>query len=273
MLLAGNHADKGSSMARSATVAAKRPLIEIFDEAIDVVRQDAGEYGFVALVGAICACLAVLVPGLIGGPAGAAAVGPLLSLVALLSFGTGAALVSCAGDQLQPDAAGAFREALRRSPSLLRPWLLLMFALGVAGAGYSLGRAYLGPVPSGIVLLAPVAFAVWYAYPRSVAVTACIEQDLGGVRAERLSLAIAARAGGRLLIVWCALLAPTAAVLAISALGGLDAISGGFVALVFVATLPFAAAVLSPLFAEYASTVGDEARAAIAGTPAYRRGW
>jgi len=260
-------------MARSAAGARKRPLIEIFDEAIDVVRQDAGEYGFVALVGAICACLAVLVPGLIGGPGGAAAVGPLLALVALLSFATGAALVSCAGDQLQPDAAGAFREALRRSPSLVRPWLLLIFALGLAGAGYSLGREYLGPVPSSAVLLAPVAFAAWYAYPRSVAITACIEQELGGGRAERLSAAVAARAGARLLVVWCALVAPSGAVLAIGALGGLDAITGGFVAFVFVATLPFAAAVLSPFFAEYASHVGEEAREALAATPAYRRGW
>ena len=56
-----------------------RPLVEILEEALAILRQDASEYAFIGLVGAVAAGMAVLIPALIGGPIAMA-----LSLIAPL---------------------------------------------------------------------------------------------------------------------------------------------------------------------------------------------
>ena len=99
-----------------------RSLSETIEESITILRQDASEYAFIGLVGSFAACMAVLVPGIIGGPIAVALIAPLLLFVAVLTLATSAAALGVGSSQLQPDASRAFAAAGLRIVAILRPW-------------------------------------------------------------------------------------------------------------------------------------------------------
>src|SRR4051812_9078980 len=105
--------------ARRSTRASTRPFLDIFSEAVSMLRQDAAEYGYIAVVGTVAAGIVVLLPGIIGGPFALALIGPLLVLVAIGTIATSSAAFGCVSNHLQPDAASAFSTATRHPILLL----------------------------------------------------------------------------------------------------------------------------------------------------------
>lgn len=232
-----------------------RPLLEIIEEAIAILRQDASEYAFIGLVGAFAACMAVLVPGLIGGPIAIALIGPLLLFVAVLTLSTAAAALGVGSSQLQPDASRAFAAAGLRIIAILRPWLLLAIALGAASYAAGAFSSYLGPVPPEAVMLALALVSGAYALPRSLCATALFEHDVSAREALSASAALVRRAGRTVLLAWCVVLSPAITVALLGGVAGIDAATGAVIAVLFVGAMPAGAALMSQLFIDAASYI------------------
>ena len=88
-----------------------RSMPDLIEETIAILRQDASEYAFIGLVGAFAACMAVLVPGIIGGPIAIALIAPVLVVITSITLATSAAALGVGANQLQPDAGRAFGAA------------------------------------------------------------------------------------------------------------------------------------------------------------------
>jgi hypothetical protein len=230
-----------------------RPFADVLAEALAVLRQDAAEYAYIAVIGAVMASVVVLVPGIIGGPIALSLIGPLLALVAIGTFATCAAAFGCVSNHLQPDAAAAFAAMARRSVALLRPWLLLLAMLWVAGLGAAWGARYMGPVPP-VTLLLPIAAVAWlYVLPRSLCVPMVLGDDAPGRRVEAVSGAIVRALPRTFSLAWGAALVPALLVMPLGLAGGFDAVFGAVVAFIFVGTMPVAAALMSLLYFDAAS--------------------
>ena len=232
-----------------------RPLIEIIEEAVAILRQDASEYAFIGLVGAFAACMAVLVPGIIGGPIAIALIAPLLVIVAALTLATSAAALGVGSSQLQPDASRAFAAAGMRIVAILRPWLPLAIALGAASYAADRFSSRLGPVPPEAIILALALVSGAYALPRSLCATALFEHDVSAREALRASAALVRRAGRTVLLAWCVVLSPAISLALLGALAGIDAATGAVIAVLFVGAMPAGAALMSQLFIDAASYV------------------
>lgn len=232
-----------------------RSLPEIIEESIAILRQDASEYAFIGLVGAFAACMAVLVPGLIGGPIAVALIGPLLVIIAALTLATSAAALGVGANQLQPDASRAFAAAGLRIVAILRPWLPLAVALGAASYAADAYSSYLGPVPPEVIILGLALISGAYALPRSLCSTALFEHDLSAREALSASAALVRRATRTIAIAWGVVLAPAIVIALLGGLAGIDAATGAMIAVLFVGAMPVGAALMSQLFIDAASYV------------------
>jgi hypothetical protein len=249
-----------------------RPLLELIEEAIAILRQDASEYAFIGLVGAVAGCMAVLIPGIIGGPLAVALIAPLLVIVTALTLATSAAALGVGANQLQPDASRAFAEAMLRAVAVLRPWLPLAVALGVASYAADTFSSHLGPVPPEAIILALAALSAAYALPRSLCATALFEHDLSARDALSASAALVRRASGIIALAWLLVLAPAIVLTLLGAVAGIDATTGAIMALLFVGALPAGAALMSQIFIDAASYVeATPAAASGSATGAQRR--
>ena len=232
-----------------------RPLPEIIEESIAILRQDASEYAFIGLVGAFAACMAVLVPGIIGGPIAVALIGPLLVIIAALTLATSAAALGVGTNQLQPDASRAFATAGFRIIAILRPWLPLAVALGAASYAADRFMSYLGPVPPEAIILGLALISGAYALPRSLCATALFEHDLSARQALSASAALVRRATRSIVVAWTIVLAPAIIIALLGGLAGIDAATGAVIAVLFVGAMPVGAALMSQLFIDAASSI------------------
>lgn len=232
-----------------------RPLPEIIEEAIAILRQDASEYAFIGIVGAVAAGMAVLVPGLIGGPVALALIAPMLVAIAAITLAASAAALGVGTNQLQPDAGRAFAAAGARSIAILRPWLPLAVALGAASYAATAYSGYLGPVPPEAIILALALVSGAYALPRSLCSTALFEHDLSTRESLHASATLVRQAPGTIGVAWSIVLAPSIIVALLGALAGIDAATGAVIAVLFVAAMPAGAALMSQLFIDAASRV------------------
>lgn len=242
-------------MARTDAAVEARPLTEIVEEAAYVLRQDFSEYAYIGLIGAVLASMSVLVPGIIGDAPVLALIGPLVVIAAVLTFATSTAALCVGANQLQPDAAGAFRATLGRAPGVLFPWLPLAGGLTVAGYAGASFAGYLGPVPHVLIPIALVAACACYAFPRSMHAAAMFDQELPSRLADAASAAIVAANTRRVLAAWALAGAPAFVSSALGVVAGFDFVSGALVVFLFVAALPFAAATMSLIFFDIASRV------------------
>lgn len=232
-----------------------RPLTEIVEESVAILRQDASEYAFIGLVGAFAACMAVLVPGLIGGPIAVALIAPLLVVIAAFTLATSAAALGVGANQLQPDASRAFATAGLRIIAILRPWLPLAIALGAASYAADAFASYLGPVPMEAIMLGLALVAAAYALPRSLCATALLEHDLSAREALSASAALVRRTKRTITIAWSIVLAPAILIALLGGLAGIDAATGAVISVLFVGAMPAGAALMSQLFIDAASYV------------------
>lgn len=257
-----------------STRAHTRSTLELSSEAIAILRQDASEYAFIGLVGAFAACMAVLVPSIVGGPIALALIAPLLVLVAVLTLATSAAALGVEANQLQPDASRAFAAAGLRIIAILRPWLLLALALGAASYAAAAFFSYLGPVPPEGIILGLVLVSGAYALPRCLCATALFEHDLSAREALSASAALVRSATRTIVTAWCIVLAPAIIVASLSAVSGIDVAAGAVIAVFFVGALPAGAGIMSQIFIDAASRYEAPPAPSVRGTSAaaQRRG-
>ena len=248
-----------------------RPLPELFEEAVAILRQDASEYAFIGLVGAFAACMAVLAPALIGGPIAVAFIAPLLLFVAALTLATSAAALGVGSNQLQPDASRAFAAAGLRVIAILRPWAPLEVALGAASYAADAFSEYLGPVPPEGVMLGLVLIGGAYALPRSLCATALFEHDLSAREALSASAALVGSATRAVVTSWLIVLSPVIAVAVLGAATGIDAATGAVIAVLFVGAMPAGAALMSQIFIDAASHIDTAQPVPGKATTAHRR--
>ena len=232
-----------------------RPLVEILEEALAILRQDASEYAFIGLVGAVAAGMAVLIPALIGGPIALSLIAPLLVAIAATTLAASAAALGVGTNQLQPDAGRAFAAAGARSIAILRPWLPLVVVLGAASYAAAAFSDYLGPVPPEAVILLLALFSGAYTLPRSLCPTALFEHDLSARESLRASATLVRRAPLTIGSAWGIVLAPSIIVALLGALAGIDAATGAVIAVLFVGAMPAGAAMMSQLFIDAASRI------------------
>ena len=232
-----------------------RPLVEILEEAYAILRQDASEYALIGLVGAFAACMAVLVPALVGGPIALAFIAPALVIIAVATLAASAAAIGVGSNQLQPDAGRAFAAAGARSIAILRPWLPLVVVLGAASYAAAAFSDYLGPVPPEAILLALALVSLAYALPRSLCSTALFEHDLAARESLHASAVIARQAPRTIGIAWGIVLTPSIIVALLGGLAGIDAATGAIIAVLFVGAMPAGAALMSQLFIDAASRI------------------
>lgn len=230
-----------------------RPLLDVIADAMTILREDASEYAFIGLAGGASAGIAVLLLGIIGGPIATAAIGPLLLVIATGALATSSAAVGTGVNRLQPDASRAFGEAARRGVAVLRPWLPLAIALGAASYVAATFAKHMAPVPPGAVELAFAAISATYALPRSLCCTALFEYDLSVSEAVTASAAVERMMTRAVVTAWCVVLAPAILVLALSAISGIDIVTGAVAAMLFVGAMPAGAAIMSLLFREAAT--------------------
>jgi hypothetical protein len=234
-----------------------RPLAEIFEEAIETLRQELSEYSFIALVGAVLSALVVLFSGAINTSVSLSLIAPLVALSALLTLATSAAAFGCVNSHMQPDAGSAALAMLRRLPAILLPWLPLL--IGLWAASYALAafadvidRAR---VPDSVQVLGLAAAALWYAWPRSLSVVAAFDEDLPAPQAQALAAFVVREGGRRVWAMWLIVLAPAALMTALSLVVTLDIVTGALITWFLVGAMPLAAAMATLLFYDAASQI------------------
>lgn len=232
-----------------------RPLVEIIEESIAILRQDASEYAFIGLVGAVAAGMAVLVPALIREPIALSLIAPLLVVIAVTTLAASAAALGVGSNQLQPDAGRAFAAAGARSIAILRPWLPLAVVLGAASYAAAAFSDYLGPVPPEAIILALALVSGTYALPRSLCSTALFEDDLSARESLHASAMLVRRAPLTIGVAWGIVLVPSIIMALLGALAGMDAATGAVIAVLFVGAMPAGAALMSQLFIDAASGI------------------
>jgi hypothetical protein len=240
-----------------AIVHESRSLIEIFDEAIEVIRQDLTEYAFIALLGAAPACIFILLAAVVGGPVALSLTAPVIVFMALATLAASAAAFNCVTANLQPDAQGAYLAALRRAVPLLLPWLPLMIGLWAASYAAAAFSSEINEwyVPDVAVVAALVVACGFYIFPRSLCASLQFVDQMSSGQSQAASAIIVRAAPKRVWATWGVCAAPALLIFGLGMIGGWDAVLGAIMVLFFIATLPFAGAVFSLLFVDAASSI------------------
>jgi hypothetical protein len=243
-----------------------RPLAEVFEEAVETLRQELSEYSFIALVGSVVAGLAVLFCGVIYSSVSLSLIAPVVVLAGVLTLATCTAAYGCVNSHMQPDAGAAAVAMLRRLPSILLPWLPLIIGLWAASYALAAFADYVdrAHIPDAAQILGLIGFAAWYAYPRSLAIVAAFEDEMTTSQAQSLSMFIVRQCGGRMRAIWAIVLAPAALMMGLSLVVEVDTVTGALITCFFVGAMPLAAALMSLLFYDAASQIE------LAPTPAAR---
>ncbi len=227
-----------------------RTLASIFEDAVALLVQDASEYAFAGFLGGAAACFAAIIFRLIDSDASNSLIAPVAIIIAALTLSTSTAAMCRAAENLQPDAGRAFLSVLARAGAFLRPWLgiaIALFAATYAFEAFAGGMAAWARTASVAGLLVG---ATAVALPSSFQAVALVTQPGPSREAEATGSALAWRSGGPLAAAWTVVMAPAM----LAALGGLatgfGAAAAGVWALVFVASMPVAAAMMTLLFAQ-----------------------
>jgi len=225
-----------------------RTLAEVFDDTVAILRQDAGEYAFAALLGGAPACFGALVLRMIDSPVSVALIPPLVIFAAALTFAAASESFRRVSDNLAPDAAEAYMAVVLRAPLFLRPWFMLAAVLaGVTGVAAFFGD-YLNPLASAAVQLAALFFAWVYAQPRTFMILALLTQRCSFRQAEDGSAALVAAESGRVLWAWAIALGPALLLTLLALLAGFGTVSTALAALAAVGLMPVAAVIMSLMF-------------------------
>ncbi len=225
-----------------------RTFSAVLEDSVAIFAQDASEYAFVGLIGGAAAAILTLILGLIGNPVTAAMIPPVIVVLAVLTHATIAQAFRAVTENLEPESVRAFAGVSARAGLLLRPFVKLAAVLAGAAAASSVAAIW---APSVIVMAfnaVVLAGAAIYVLPRSFVIVALIMQGGSSSDAVAGSAALIARSPTKVLFgaIVCGAPSAVAAIIALSA--GFGLVSTAMLALVIVASMPFAAIVMSLLF-------------------------
>lgn len=225
-----------------------RTLSALVIEAIGVLRQDLSEYGFIGLVGAFTAGFTALLLRMIGGSVPVGLILPVIGVCAIGTMAASAAAVRRVEDNLDPDAARSFIDALVRSPFLLIPFTP---ALVLSGLALFLAAEFsdnIGRWGSTGLVVALLALALMNAFQRSTFVPALFGRGVSAREAASNARAIQRSAGAAIAMCWGIALFPAGLIALGGLLAGFGTFSTALTAFVFVGSMPFGAAMMTLLY-------------------------
>lgn len=225
-----------------------RTLASVFDDAVAILRQDAGEYSFIGLLGAAPACLLVLILHMIGNAVAAALIPPMVIVAAVLTLTTATEALRRVGESLEPDAGRAFAAVGLHAHEFLRPWVQLAVILGGAAFGMAILGNHVGSLTRLPINSLIVVFAAVLALPRSFVPVALLTQRATYAQADAGSRALVAQAPARVVYAWAIALAPALLFGLIALVAGFGTVSSAVAAFAFVGMMPVGAVIMSLLF-------------------------
>ena len=242
-----------------------RRLTRVLEDCLNIFSQDAGEYGFIGLIGGAVTCIVVLILGVIGGPVASLLL--VLAAVAgtVITLGTATEAYRRVADNLSPDSGQALVGVMMRLPWLLTPWLPLAGVGGLVAFALSGWGSQLPGTLSQAIAMVVLVGAVIYALQRSMAVPAVvIDRARPRDAAEGASLLFTqmpARVTGALALV----LSPAVIFGAIALSAGFGPVSTALAVFFLAGLSPLAAIVLAEMYDEAARSVAPADRAHHAG--------
>lgn len=232
---------------------AVRRWSEIFEEAVAVLRQDSSEFAVIALIGAVPAALAVLIPGTTGSALAISFSAPLVVICAVAAFAASTAAITVGANHLQPEAGRAYASLLTRPLAVFFPWLPLIIGLWAASYAAAAFVQYIDPVPTVAVVLLLAGVSAWYAFPRTLWAAMVFEHDVPPGHAQGASAALVRAEPRRFATTWLLVTVLPMLMALIALAGGFDAVLGAIMVLAFMFALPFAAAMSTLLLYDASS--------------------
>jgi hypothetical protein len=225
-----------------------RTLADVFVDALMLVRQDAGEYGFTALLGAGAGATAVVVLHSIGGPLAIALMAPAAFFAALMTYATACAAVRRVEENLEPDTFRAFSSVCARAQAIITPMFAPLGVTFVAVLAASLLDRWLGQSVASMLALVLIAGAAVLAFQRALFIPALFAHTANAWDASARANEAMRSAGPALAVLLGAALVPSG-LFALIALGaGFGAVTSAVVTIAFVLTMPVCAAISTLIF-------------------------
>jgi hypothetical protein len=225
-----------------------RTLADVFVDALMLVRQDAGEYGFTALLGAGAGAVLVVFLRAIGGPLAIALMAPAAFLAALMTYATACAAIRRVEENLEPDTFRAFASACQRAQVIVTPMFLPLGLTFVAVLAASILDRWLGEGVATMLALLLILVAAIPAFQRALFIPALFARTNDAIEAaERASQAMRS-AGPALAVLLGAALVP-AGLFGLIALGaGFGTVTAAIAAIAFILTMPLCAAISTLIY-------------------------
>lgn len=235
----------------------QRSFVDMIAAAVDVLRQDFGEFVFIGVIGGLLTTVAAMVLRFAGGDAGLALITPAVTLGALLTMAVTCSAVRRVEDNLEPDASAALGAMLVRLPFIvwpLAPALLLSALAALAGVGL---EEHIGTWPATGIALVLTAFAVVFLFRRSLYVPALFVRGTSSRHAWTRATAVVAAFPLMIGIGWLLALLPTILLGLLTMQTGFGPAGIAVTSFVFASSMPFAGALMSLLFAQADGATGS----------------
>lgn len=228
----------------------RRSFGDMILAAVGVLRQDAGEFLFIGVLGGLLTTAAALILRFTGGYAGLALITPAIVTGALLTMAATCSAVRRVEDNLEPDAGAALAATLVRTPFIvmpLAPALLLSGLAAFVGVGL---RPHIGSLFAITIALALSAFAAAFLFRRSLYVPALFARRTSSRHAWARAAAVVEAYPLMVGLGWLLALAPTLVLGLLTMQSGFGPAGIAITAFVFASSMPFAGALMTLLFTQ-----------------------
>jgi hypothetical protein len=235
-----------------------RSVADIIVDALAILHQDAAEYAFAALLGAIAAAFAALVLPAAGGIVGLGLMAPAVFIVAVVTYANTCAAVRRAQENLEPDAVRAFFAVLARMPAVLPPLALPLVLTGVSVLAGVIAAKW---APNSVMTLAVIivfAVAGLSAFQRSLYIPALFARNVSFADARLLGGAAMRKAGVLVGACFTIVMAPAALFAMLALATGFSFAATAVAVFAFVASMPIAATIATLIYDGIAPQVAPE---------------
>lgn len=228
----------------------RRSFGDMILASVGVLRQDAGEFLFIGVLGGLLTTAAAMILRFTGGYLGLALITPAIVIGALLTMAATCAAVRRVEDNLEPDATAALMATLARAPFILSPLAPALLLSGLAAfVGVGL-RPHIGSLFAVTIALALSAFAAAFLFRRSLYVPALFARGTSSRQAWSRAAAVVAAYPLMVGLGWLLALAPTLLLGLLTMQSGFGPAGIAVTAFVFASSMPFAGTLMTLLFAQ-----------------------
>lgn len=225
-----------------------RALSDLFADAVMLIRQDAAEYAFTAVLGAVGGAVVVVLLSATAGPPGRALTLPAALLAALLTYAAACAAIRRVEEQLAPDALSAAAAVVTRLPAIVVPVLGPLGATFIALLVAGFIDRWIGATVATLAALAVIAAASMAVFKRALYIPALFTRSASAWDAAARAAEAHRAAGPALFVLQAAALLPAALVWLIAIGTDLSTMSAALATFVLVMTTPLCAAISTLIF-------------------------